>query len=187
MLIDIIFLIVLVIAVIKGIQRGFIIAIFSIIAIIIGLAAAMKLSTVAADYLKDSVNISARWLPLISFVLVFLVVVLLVRLGANILHKTVEIAFLGWTNRLAGALLYILLYTIIFSVLLFFAEQLQVVKKETVADSKIYPWVEPLGPYIINRLGEVIPFFRNMFDDLKAFFADMSKQVAIISKYQGNA
>ncbi len=177
MLLDIIFLIFIIIGIVKGIQRGFIIAIFSIIAIIIGLAAAMKLSTVAADYLKDSVNISARWLPVISFILVFLLVVVLVRLGANLLQKTVEIAFLGWVNRLAGAILYILLYTTVFSVLLFFAEQLGMLKPETIADSKAYPWVEPLGPYIINGIGKIFPFFQDMFSELKAFFEEMSKQV----------
>ena len=83
---------VIVVAAIKGIQRGFIVAIFSIVAIIIGLAAAMKLSTVVAEHLSDSVNISAKWLPLVSFLLVFLGVVLLVRLIANVIQKTVEIA-----------------------------------------------------------------------------------------------
>lgn len=177
MLIDIIFLIVIVFGAIKGLQRGFIIAIFSIIAIIIGLAAAIKLSTVVADYLNGSINISARWLPFISFIIVFLLVVFLVRLGANIIHRTVEIAFLGWLNRLAGAILYILLYTIVCSVLLFFAEQLHVIQEETITNSKVYPWVEPLGPYIINGIGRVIPVFQDMFQDLKAFFENISKQI----------
>jgi len=183
MLLDIIFLIFLIAGAIKGLQRGFIIGIFSIIAIIIGLAAAMKLSTVAAGYLDDSVNVSARWLPVISFILVFIVVVVLVRLGANILHKTVEVAFLGWANRVAGAVLYILLYTIVFSVLLFFAEQLQIVKEETIIESRVYSWVKPLGPYIIDGLGAVIPFFKDMFDELKAFFESMSKQVSFLPSY----
>lgn len=177
MLIDIIFLIVIVIGAIKGLQRGFIIAIFSIIAIISGLAAAIKLSTVVADYLNGSINISARWLPFISFIIVFLLVVFLVRLGANILHRTVEIAFLGWLNRLAGAILYILLYAIVCSVLLFFAEQLHVIQEKTITNSKVYPWVEPLGPYIINGIGRAIPVFQDMFQDLKAFFENVSKQI----------
>ena len=178
-MIDIIFLIVIVIGAIKGIQRGFIISVFSVAAMIIGLAAAMKLSTVVAEYLEDSVNISARWLPVISFLLVFVVVVILVRLGANLLQKTLEIAFLGWANRFAGAILYILLYTIIFSVVLFYAEQLTLVEKDRIADSKVYPWVEPIGPYVINGVGKLIPFFENMFKELKAFFENMSHQVPV--------
>ena len=178
-MIDIIFLIVIVIGAIKGIQRGFIISVFSVAAMIIGLAAAMKLSTVVAEYLEDSVNISARWLPVISFLLVFVVVVILVRLGANLLQKTLEIAFLGWVNRFAGAILYILLYTIIFSVVLFYAEQLTLVEKDRIEDSKVYPWVEPIGPYVINGVGKLIPFFENMFKELKAFFENMSYHVPV--------
>jgi membrane protein required for colicin V production len=177
MLIDIVFLVIVVIAAIRGIQRGFIIAVFSVIAIIIGLAAAIKLSTVAADYLDDSVSVSAKWLPVISFIIVFLLFVLAVRLIANILQKTVEIAFLGWANRIAGAILYIFLYTIVFSIVLFFAGHLTLIKAETIADSKVYPWVEPIGPYIINGIGKVAPFFRDMFEQLKAFFESMSRQV----------
>ena len=180
MILDIIFLVVIVVATIKGIQRGFIVAIFSIVAIIIGLAAAMKLSTVVAEHLSDSVNISAKWLPLVSFLLVFLGVVLLVRLIANVIQKTVEIAFLGWANRIAGAILYILLYTIVFSVLLFFAEQLQLVKKETIADSRVYPWVEPVGPYVLDGIGKVVPWFKDMFEQLKRFFENMTHQVTVV-------
>ncbi|MBC7830246.1 MAG: CvpA family protein [Chitinophagaceae bacterium] len=171
---DLIFLVVIVIAAIKGIQRGFIVAIFSIVAIVIGLAAAVKLSTVAADYLNDSVNISARWLPVISFILVFLLVVVLVRLGANLLQKTVEIAFLGWLNKLVGSILYVLLYTIVFSVLLFFANQLHLIQEETIRDSRVYAWVEPIGPYVIDGIGKILPFFKDMFQELKAFFENIS-------------
>ena len=178
MLIDLLFLVFIVIGVVKGIQRGFIIAIFSIMAIIIGLAAAMKLSAVAADYLKDSVSVSAKWLPVVSFVVVFVIMIILVKLVANILQKTVEVTFLGWVNRLAGALLYVFLYTIVLSVLLFFAGQLQFLNPETIADSRIYPWIEPLGPYIINGVAKIFPLFRDMFETLKSFFADMSKHVA---------
>jgi membrane protein required for colicin V production len=177
MLIDILFLIALILGVIRGIQRGFIIAIFSIIAIIIGLAAALKLSAVAAGHLNNSVNISSRWLPVISFLVVFVVVVLLVRLGANILQKTVEIAFLGWLNRLGGAMLYVLLYTIVFSVLLFFAVQLHLIKGETIAASNTYSWIKPVGPYIIDGMGKIIPAFKDMFYQLQTFFENIFNQL----------
>jgi membrane protein required for colicin V production len=177
MSIDIIYLVVIIIAVFKGIQRGFIIAIFSVIAIIIGLAAAIKLSATAAIYLNDAVNISSKWLPVFSFIVVFILVVLLVRLGANLLQKTVEIAFLGWLNRLAGAVAYAFLYTIVFSVLLFFAEQLRLLNEDSVADSKVYSWVKPIGPYVINGVGRIIPVFQDMFRELQEFFENVSKEI----------
>ncbi len=51
MFLDLVLVVILILAVIKGYQRGLIVGIFSFIAIIIGLAAAIKLSTVVADYI----------------------------------------------------------------------------------------------------------------------------------------
>ena len=102
MILDILAVIILIFAVIKGYQRGLIVGVFSFIAIIIGLAAALKLSAIAAGYIGKAINISDTWLPVISFAVVFIVVVLLVRLGANMIQKTVELSMLGWVNRLGG-------------------------------------------------------------------------------------
>jgi membrane protein required for colicin V production len=177
MLIDLIYAVLLIIAIFKGLRRGFIVAIFSLLAFIIGLAAAMKLSTVVAHQLSDSTNISSRWLPFISFLIVFLVVVLLVRLAAKMIEKSVELAFLGWLNRLLGVVLYIALYTTIFSILLFYAIQLDIIKHKTILGSRTYGFIEPWGPYAINGLGAVIPWFRDMFQQLKDFFGGVSERV----------
>ena len=111
MIIDVIFAILIIIAFIKGYQRGLIVAVFSLIAFIAGLAAAMKLSTVVAGYIGETVKISERWLPVISFAIVFILVVMLVRWGANILQRTIEIALLGWLNRIGGIIVYVVLYS----------------------------------------------------------------------------
>lgn len=104
MIIDIIYAILLVLAIIKGFQRGLIVGIFSFVALVVGLAAALKLSTVVAGYIGDSVHISAEWLPFISFLVVFIGVVLLIRLGAKAIESAVEVVMLGWLNRIGGIL-----------------------------------------------------------------------------------
>src|SRR6266496_597419 len=119
MILDIIFLIILILAAFKGYRRGLIVGIFSFIAIIVGLAAAIKLSVTVAGYIGKTVKVSDQWLPVISFVVVFLIVVLLVRLGANFIQRTAEVAMLGWINRLGGIIFYLALYIAVFSVILF--------------------------------------------------------------------
>ena len=66
-MIDIIFAILFILAIIKGLRRGFIVAVFSIIGYIIGLAAALKLSALVAVYLQKNISITGKWLPFISF------------------------------------------------------------------------------------------------------------------------
>ncbi len=177
MFLDIVLAIILVLAIIKGFQRGLIVGVFSFVAIIIGLAAALKLSTLAAGYIGHAINISDTWLPIISFAIVFIVVVLLVRLGANMIQRTVEFSMLGWVNRLGGILFYVAIFIIVYSVILFYAEQVNLIREEARQNSATYSYVQPWGPRVIDSMGQLIPFFKDMFADLQGFFDGVAEQI----------
>ncbi len=180
MILDLVFAVIIVLAIIKGFQRGLIVGLFSLVAVIIGLAAAMKLSAVVAQYIGNAVKISDEWLPVISFAVVFIVIVLLIRLGANAIERTVEVVMLGWLNRLGGILLYVVIYTIVFSVLLFYAEQLHLLKPGVIEKSVTYSFVQPWGPKAINGIGSIIPFFKDMFSELEQFFDGVAKRISLL-------
>src|SRR5690349_8193204 len=108
--IDIIVLGLLLLALFKGLRKGLVLAVFSFLAFVIGLAAALKLSALVAVYLGENTNVSGRWLPVLAFVLVFGVVLLLVRLGAKLVEGGLQLVLLGWLNRVGGVLFFALLY-----------------------------------------------------------------------------
>ncbi|MGC4035326.1 MAG: CvpA family protein [Chitinophagaceae bacterium] len=177
MIIDVIFYILIAVAIIKGYQKGLIVAVFSLLAFIIGLAAAMKLSAVVAGYIGKIVNVSDKWLPVISFILVFVLVVIVVRWAAALLQKAVETVLLGWANRIGGIIVYVALYTTIFSVVLFYAKQMNLLKQETITASKTWTFIQPWGPKAIDGFAVVVPFFKDMFRQLESFFGTISEQV----------
>jgi membrane protein required for colicin V production len=178
MSIDVIFAVLMVLAIVQGYRRGLIVALFSFLAVMIGLAAAMKLSAAVAKHLGDAVKISDKWLPVLSFILVFIVVIILIRLGVKALQRITEAVMLGWINRLAGIVLYVAIYTTVFSILLFYAVQIKLVKPESVQASVTYPFIQPWGPKAIDSLGAVIPFFKDMFTELEQFFGGVSEKIS---------
>jgi membrane protein required for colicin V production len=178
MILDLVFAVIIILAIIKGYRRGLIVGIFSFVAIIIGLAAAIKLSTVVADYIGKTVKISEQWLPLISFAVVFFIVVLLVRLGANAIQKAAETIMLGWVNRIGGIFFYIAIYITIFSVVLFYADQIKIIRPATKVKSVTYSYIQPWGPKAIDGVGSAIPAFKNMFADLEEFFGGISQRIS---------
>jgi membrane protein required for colicin V production len=177
MLIDLTFAALLILAIIKGYQKGLILAIFSILAFIIGLTAALKLSAVVAAYLQDNVTVSSRWLPFIAFVLVFLIVVLLVRLGAGLIEKTFQVLLLGWANRIGGILLYTALYLIILSIFIFYAEKLQLLQPASIESSATYAFIQPWGPKLMDKIGSLVPMFKDMFTQLGDFFNSLPNKI----------
>lgn len=177
MLIDSIVFILLLLAAYKGFRNGLILALFSFLAFIIGLAAAIKLSAVAAGYIGQAVNLSQRWLPVLAFAVVFIIVVLLVKLGARLVEGAVRLMLLGWLNRLGGILFYALLYIFIFSIVLFYADGVGLIKPEAAAASSTYSIIRPLGPQVIKALAAIVPFFKGMFTELEAFFEGVGSGV----------
>ena len=178
MIIDIAFVLIMLLAIFKGFTKGLILGIFSLLAFMIGLAAALKLSVLVAGYLKNSALVSTKWLPLLSFVLVFIVVILLVNIGARLIKKAMQFAMLGWLDKLGGIVLYVIIYIIIFSVFLFYAEKVFLIKRETIAQSQVYQYVAPWGPKVIDNIGNVVPIFKDMFTQLQNFFASVAKKSA---------
>src|SRR3982751_6215 len=128
MIIDIIFFILFVLAIFKGISRGLIVAIFSFLAIIIGVAAAMKLSYIVANWLQHSFNTGKQWLPILSFLIVLIAVIILVRWIANLIQAAINVAMLGWLNKLGGVVLYLLIYLFMYSIFLFYLTKMNFIK-----------------------------------------------------------
>lgn len=177
MFIDIISIVLVFLAIIKGFSKGLVVAIFSLLAFIVGLAAALKLSAVVAEYLGSNTNISQRWLPILAFAIVFFVVVLLVRIGAKAIESGLKMVLLGWLNKLGGIVFYMLLYFFIYSIILFYATQIHIIKPETIQTSVTYPIIYPMAPLMMDALGSIIPFFKNMFAELENFFDHLSRKV----------
>ena len=178
MSIDVVFFIVLLFAIFKGFSKGLILGIFSFLAFVIGLAAALKLSAIVAAHLGDSSGSTAKWLPVLSFVLVFILFALLVKIAAGIIKKVMQFSMLGWVDKIGGIFFYIVIYTIIFSVLLFFATKTSLVSPQTIAASSTYQYIAPVGPFVIDNLGKIIPVFRDLFLQLQLFFEKLGNNFA---------
>lgn len=175
MIIDIVFLIVMALAIYKGYQKGLILSVFSVLGYIIGLSAALKLSAVVAIYLQQQTNFGLSWLPLISFALVFAAMVILVQWCGKLISQTFKMVLLGWVNQLAGIILFIIIYTTIYSVLLFYLINMKMISEETISISKTYLFVKPWGPKLISGLGYIIPIFQNIFEQLNIFFEKIAQ------------
>lgn len=176
MAIDVLYAVILAFALYKGFTRGLIVAVFSLVAFVLGLAAALKLSAVLASWLEQS-GMQGRWWPVLCFIVIFLAVVILVRLGAAFLEKIVQWSMLGWLNRLGGILLYIAIYTVIYSIMLWIANQVYWLSPEVKLQSFVYPYIEPIGPKVMDMMGKIIPVFKDMFSELERFFEHAAKEL----------
>jgi membrane protein required for colicin V production len=175
MWIDIFFLICLLLAYRRGSRHGLIVAVFSAAAVIVGLIAAVKLSAAVAGWLKDSMHLTTRWLPVLAFLLVFAGISMLVRWGGHKAEEAIGLTMLGWVNRMGGIIMYVALYTFVLSIFLFYALQIHLISASTASASVTYPFIRPWGPAVIDELGKFVPFFKDMFAQLEDYFGHATR------------
>lgn len=178
MIIDLIYMLILVAAAVKGFRQGLVLAAFSFAAFFVGLAAAIKLSALVAGWLENSFDKPSAWWPFIAFMLVLLIVSGIIRAAAAVISKTLDLAMLGWVNRFGGFLLYAILYTLIYSVLLFYYDQLRHIPEATKEQSRVYSYIEPWGGWFMNAIGKIIPQFKNVFQDMERFFEKVGRDLS---------
>ena len=91
MILDIIAITILIAFFVQGYRKGVIVAIFSLLAIIIGIVCALKLSQKLAGYLFAAGWVTSAWAQLISYIILFIGVAWLVRLGGKFLQKSFDL------------------------------------------------------------------------------------------------
>ncbi len=165
---DIIICIPLAWALFKGFRKGFILEIASLISLILGIYIAFKFSYFAADLLKKYLTIQNEALPLISFIVTFLAVVIGIHFLAKILEKVLKLAALGLVNKLAGALFSFLKVALIISVIIYcssiLGDTFNIIPPEIKEESLVYEPIKKVPPKILPLLKnleikEHIPYF----------------------------
>ncbi len=154
--VDILILIPLLIFAFHGYKKGLIIGIATLVALVLGIYSAIYFSDFTAGMLTQSFDIDEGYISIVAFVVTFIVVILLVLLLGKILEKLVNILMLGFLNKLAGALFGILKGALLVSVIIFivnyFDPQSKFVKKEAIEKSILYKQVEPIAPWLYDKL-----------------------------------
>ena len=101
-LLDIIIIVTMIYLIVKGILRGFFREIASLVGIILGIWLANHYQPQMTDFLRSYLP-STRFLPLISFAVIFASILVICNLLGLILKQLFKKVFLGWLDRTLGA------------------------------------------------------------------------------------
>jgi len=99
---DIILALPLLIGAWRGFKKGFIIEIFTLLALLVGLYAGIHFSDFMAGLLREHLGMTSEYVPIISFTLVFLGVGALVYFAGKMLETAISVVALTPLNKFAG-------------------------------------------------------------------------------------
>lgn len=151
----------------SGFKKGFIIAVFTLLALLIGIYAGIHFSDGVAGFIRDSFGWDSEYLPVISFTLTLLLVGAMVYFAGVLIEKAVKVVQLGLVNKLAGLFFSVLKMVYILSIafVLFesYDEKADFFPEKTKNESLLYHPVKNLSTQTIPGLNESTIFLKNAF------------------------
>ena len=160
--IDYIILVILVLFLFQGYRKGIIISLASIVALVLGIYVAVHFSNYLDATLMEHLHPSRKWLPILSFSITFMVVVIGVMLVAKLTEKLVDVVGMGFINHLGGAVLGLVKGVILISILMFIFKSIDPKEKWLTAQDKkgsvFYSHVAEVFPKLMKAFGGEIKF-----------------------------
>jgi len=155
---DIVLLIPLAWGLYRGLRKGIIVEVSSILAIILGVYACSKFSDLVAGFLGTHIHshVSSLYLSICAVILVFVGVLVLVFFIAKRIQHLAKALFLGMADRILGGLFGMLKWALLISFILYFFDILNqkagIISGVTLEHSWVYTNLVRLAPLVMPTL-----------------------------------
>ena len=155
--IDIVFTALLGYALYNGLKNGLFVEIASFGSLIIGIFVAIKFSHIIRLALEDSIKVNPKYIEIIAFAITFLLVVVVgIHLLAKFFTSILSLAYLGWLNKLGGAVFSLLKTILMLSVVISLFQKINInhiiVKEETLNNSIFYNPIQEVSKFMYPSL-----------------------------------
>ena len=148
----------------SGYREGFLMELISLIAIILGVLGGFKLMGLGMLFLEDKFNADKSTLPYLSFTVIFIIIVILVRLLGNFVKHSIDKSFLGTIDQAMGAALGAFKTLFMLSIVIWIMDSLKFSPKTAwIEGSWFYPFTALLAPRTADWIGGFIPIFKEIF------------------------
>ncbi len=151
--IDIVLLLLLVFSAFGGFKNGLIAEVVSLAALILGIWGAIEFSSVTAEFLTEKLNLKTEHLDIISFIVTFIVIVILVHIVGSTINKLVDAVTLGFVNKLAGMVFAVLKSALILSIVLLVFDRIdrnmKILSERAKSESRMYEPIKNFAPSLL--------------------------------------
>lgn len=152
----------------SGYKQGLFIGLLSIVAFFIGIVLAFKFMHWGAERLAERVESLSFMLPFISFIIIFFIVTIGIRILAYLVKKALNLTILGTFDNFGGAVLGLFKWSVMISLLIWVGTSFDYkVPNRLVENSVIYSAITPIAPAMVEILDMYTPIIDQSIQAIK--------------------
>lgn len=166
-IIDIILVVFLILGAFGGFRRGFVLEIASFVALFLGILGGLHFLHWGIGFLNEQFNISGKVVPILSFVMIFVGIIILVNLLGKALKKVIHMTPLGGVDTIGGALVGAFKWAFFISVIIWIIGLFGLdVPRHLTDNSRLFSYISGVAPGTMALLSNIVPMTGNLFDEL---------------------
>jgi membrane protein required for colicin V production len=163
--IDVLLVVPIIYAAYKGFKHGFIIELFTLLALLVGIYAGVHFSDFTAKWLKSTFHWDSPYVPVVAFTITFLGVGAMIYFGGKVVEKMIKVVHLTPINKALGIVFASLKMLYILSVLLVLIESYDekgdFFPESTKSNSLLYEPVKNVSTKTVPALANSTIFIKN--------------------------
>ena len=161
-IVDIVLVLVIIVGGFVGYKEGFIVSLFSFVAIILGVLGGFKLMGAIMVMMGRSYKVDESILPYVAFGIAFIAITIVVGLLGKIVKAAVQTRILGPVDQAVGSLFGLARATFMVSIILWIIDSLKVkLPDQWNSDSWLQPMISDFALRITNWISVFLPFLRD--------------------------
>lgn len=161
--IDIILIVLLGIGTYRGFQTGLLMQLLGIIAFFLAIIGGFHLMYWGTELLGEHLNGYESILPIISFVIIFIVIIVTINLIGKGLKAVLNMTILGSFDNITGAIVGFFKWALVLSILIWVAGTFGLFPlEEYYEDTIILPLVASIGPFLLETFSGILPLLEDV-------------------------
>ncbi|MCC5919673.1 MAG: CvpA family protein [Cyclobacteriaceae bacterium] len=157
----------------SGYRKGLIMGLISLIAFFLGILLAFQFLHWGVTVIVSFTNSYHALFPFLSFILIFVGVVIGMTFLGKLLKGVIHLTPLGIFDKIIGAILGIAKWALALSVLLWLFEAMELGFLPTDDEkSELYVQIKNFAPTLADMTANILPFTDNLFEEIKQLILD---------------
>lgn len=149
----------------QGFKKGFIIELFTLLALLVGIYAGIHFSDWTAKLIRENFEIEGKYLPVIAFSITFLAVGAIVFFAGKMLEQMVKVVNLSPVNKILGIVFALIkmLYTLSIGIILLetYDERGEFIPEKVKSESLFYEPIKLIASATIPAIEESTIWLKN--------------------------
>ncbi|MFO7890848.1 MAG: CvpA family protein [bacterium] len=183
---DLIILLILGFFCVKGLFRGMVLEVFTLIGLLAGYLVALRVKSDLTVFIQKWIQLPDIVINTVSFLLILMVIVILFRFIAGRIRQIFKWTFLGWVDKGGGLLIGLLKGGLIASLLVLLISLIPLSQKVNKEQEKslLFSPVRSIAPAVFNIIKTAFPKTENFYHEVKQGLTTESQKAVddIVSK-----